>query len=147
PATDRRVGRGLVSAMTLRVARLGAVALLLAALVVAAAPAQAAQATRPHVIATVPVGDGPSGIGVNPRTNRAYVADYRADTLSVIDGSTNTVIATIDVGSGPAAVGVNPVNNRIYVALQTEGVAVVDGRTTTLFTTTPLGTAPHRTAG
>src|SRR5438132_3080300 len=66
----------------------------------------------PHVIATVPVGDGPSGVAVNSLTNRTYVADFRADSLSVIDEPTKTV-HTIGVGSGPAAVGVNETTNRI----------------------------------
>ena len=58
------------------------------AIVVSAPAAAFDPVARPHVIATVDVGDGPSGIGVNPLTNRAYVADFRANTVSVIDGST-----------------------------------------------------------
>src|SRR5438876_9831092 len=122
--------------------RAAATALLASMIAVAPALGIAAPAARPHVIATVNVGDGPSGIGVNPRTNRAYVADFRANQVSVIDGSTNLVIATIDVGSGPAAVGVNPRTNRIYVARQGGGGAVIDGSRKTLFTAIPLENMP-----
>ena len=52
-----------------------------------------AQAT---VIATVPVGTGPVGVGVNPITNRIYVANSPpSNNVSVIDGTTNAVISTI----------------------------------------------------
>src|SRR6266511_4847222 len=72
----------------------------------------------PQVIATIPVGQGPTGIAANRVTNRIYVANFRESSVSVIDGSSNTVIATIPVGGGPAAVGVNAKTNRIYVAQQ-----------------------------
>src|SRR5215469_8001848 len=47
------------------------------------------------VVATVPVGDGATGVAVNPRTNRIYVANtnqvtHRSkSTVSVISGRTN----------------------------------------------------------
>jgi hypothetical protein len=36
------------------------------------------------VVATINVGNGPSGVAVNPATNRAYVVNYGDDTVSVI---------------------------------------------------------------
>jgi YVTN family beta-propeller protein len=36
------------------------------------------------VITTIPVGDGPWGVGVNPNTNKIYVAIFNYDTVSVI---------------------------------------------------------------
>jgi DNA-binding beta-propeller fold protein YncE len=36
------------------------------------------------VVTTVPVSFAPVGIGVNPSTNRIYVANQNADTVSVI---------------------------------------------------------------
>src|SRR5256712_12363422 len=104
--------------MKLRLLGTASLALCLGSLVPLSAARAAVPEAHPHVIATVDVGDGPSGIAVNPRVNRAYVANFRADTMSVIDGSTNTVIATVDVGSQPAAAGVNARTGRVYVALQ-----------------------------
>jgi YVTN family beta-propeller protein len=49
------------------------------------------------VIATIDVGVNPIGVAVNPTTNRIYVANDGDNTVSVIDGTTNTVIDTIDV--------------------------------------------------
>src|SRR5258706_201998 len=68
------------------------------------------------VIATVPVGSGPDGVGVNATTNRIYVANFGGSSVSVIDGATNTVFATVGVGNNPEGVSVNETTNRIYVA-------------------------------
>jgi YVTN family beta-propeller protein len=64
---------------------------------------------------TVPMVSWPGPVGVNPITNRIYVANG-SNTIAVIDGANNTVVATATVGSSPSGVGVNPASNRIYVA-------------------------------
>jgi YVTN family beta-propeller protein len=84
--------------------------------------------------ATVSVGGGPSGVGVNPVTNTVYVANTAedsnnrpvpdGDTLSVIKGGTCAPAspsgcapaATIRVGADPANVGIDPATNTVYVA-------------------------------
>ena len=49
------------------------------------------------IIATIEVGTGPYGVGVNPNTNRVYVTGYASKTrnkvctVNVIDGATNPV--------------------------------------------------------
>ena len=53
----------------------------------------------PEVIATVPVGRVALDPGVNALTNRIYVPNALSDTVSVIDGASNTVVATIPVPS------------------------------------------------
>lgn len=91
-------------------------------------------------VATIPVGSAPWGIDVNPTTNRIYVANAGSNTVSVIDGSTNTVVATIPVTS-PDGVGVNPVTNRIYVdngSYPNQMVSVIDGSTNTVAATIPV---------
>mgnify|MGYP003346187445 FL=1 len=65
---------------------------------------------------TVSVGSGPNGVAVNPSTNTIYVTNYGGNSVSVINGSTNTVTATVSVGSHPLGVAVNPSTNTIYVA-------------------------------
>jgi YVTN family beta-propeller protein len=112
-----------------------------------AAPASAAAAHKhPRVIDTIQVGQGPTGVDVNPVTDRVYVTDFRADTVSVIDAATDQVVDTITVGGGPAAVAVNPVTNRIYVACQNAGIAVIDGVTDTVLTSIPVGSIPDGVA-
>jgi YVTN family beta-propeller protein len=94
-----------------------------------------------EVIAEIPVGKNPLGIDVNPITNKIYVANYADNSVSVIDGETNTVTATIfGVKEAPRAVGVNPTNNKIYVANGNHGspVVVVDGETNTIIKEIPI---------
>ena len=80
------------------------------------------------VVATISVGDGPSGVAVNPDTDLVYVADQNDDTVSVIDGETNSVVATISVGSFPQGVAVNPDTNLVYVANSLDDtVSVIEG--------------------
>src|SRR2546428_7611889 len=49
------------------------------------------------VMATIGVGVFPTGIDVNPNTNLIYVANFNYGTVSVINGSTNSVVNTITV--------------------------------------------------
>jgi YVTN family beta-propeller protein len=85
--------------------------------------------------AAITVGAGPNGVGVNPANNRVYVANTGTNTVSVIDGNTNTSLGTpIRVGSGPLGVGVNPATNLVYVGSQTSSVVtVINGTTNTAF--------------
>ena len=65
---------------------------------------------------SIPVGGGPSGVDVNSRTNKIYVANVNNNTISVIDGTKNTVTDTIVVGRGPSGVDVSVVVDQIVVA-------------------------------
>ncbi|MEO5820398.1 MAG: hypothetical protein ABIT71_07800 [Vicinamibacteraceae bacterium] len=72
----------------------------------------------------------PQQLEINTRTNRIYVANTHADTVSVVDGRTNRVVATVPAGDGPWALAVNPMTNTIYVANRlSDTVTVIDGRT------------------
>ncbi|MBI1927874.1 T9SS type A sorting domain-containing protein [Candidatus Poribacteria bacterium] len=96
------------------------------------------------VVATIPVGNSPIGVGVNPNTNRIYVANSSDRTVSVIDGDTNTVMATVPVQMDPRGVGVNPTTNRIYIANRnSNSVSVIDGGTHTVVTTVGVGEGPN----
>jgi YVTN family beta-propeller protein len=101
---------------------------------------EAAVTASPTVIATIPVGNGPFGVAVNPSTNRIYVTNYQDDTVSVIDGINHSVIATIPVGDGPSGIGVNPATNKVYVANHSSGdpVSVIDGETDTVIAQVPV---------
>jgi YVTN family beta-propeller protein len=96
------------------------------------------------VIATIPVGPHPFGVGLNPSTNKIYVANGNA--VSVIDGATDSVTRRIPVHrSGPFGLAVNPITNKIYVAnagccANLGGtVSVIDGATDTFVRTIPVG--------
>ncbi|HEY79663.1 MAG TPA: hypothetical protein EYP25_01090 [Anaerolineae bacterium] len=91
-------------------------------------------------ITSVPVGQAPFGVAVNPVTKRAYVANTQSDSLSVIDLTSHAVIAIIDFDPGamPIQVAVNPDTNKIYVTLHDHNaLAVIDGGTNALMKTLP----------
>jgi YVTN family beta-propeller protein len=69
-----------------------------------------------NVIATLPVGNCPYDISVNPIRPRAYVANYISDNVSVVNTLDNSVITTLKAGKGPYGIAVNPKGTRIYVA-------------------------------
>jgi DNA-binding beta-propeller fold protein YncE len=67
------------------------------------------------VTTTVPVGDTPYGLDVDSITNRTYVSSTALDTVTVVDGKTNTVTATV-VGIPSAFVAVNILTSKVYVS-------------------------------
>src|SRR6266571_3894710 len=51
------------------------------------------------LVATIRVSSSPAAVAADPLTNRIYVANEAANTVSVISGPRNNVTATIRVGS------------------------------------------------
>ena len=68
------------------------------------------------VTSTVTVGIQPEGIAFDPTNGYLYVANFGSGTVSVIDGSTNTVVTTVTVGNGPVWSAIDPTNGCLYVA-------------------------------
>jgi YVTN family beta-propeller protein len=84
------------------------------------------------VIATIPVGIFPDGIVVSPDSSTVYVSDEFTNTVSVIDGVTNTLTATIPVGPAPGSLAITPDGLTLYVLLQgIDGVQVINTATKT----------------
>jgi YVTN family beta-propeller protein len=79
------------------------------------------------VLATIPVGTGPTRVAITPDGARAYVSNRDSGSLSVIDTISDSVAATIPVGANPAALAVSPDGARVYVMLADGMVQVVDG--------------------
>jgi YVTN family beta-propeller protein len=72
-----------------------------------------------------------------------YVANCLDNTVSVINGYTNTVVQTIPVGINPDGVGVDPITNMICVAnVGANTVSVINGNTNTVVQTIPVGNYP-----
>jgi YVTN family beta-propeller protein len=80
-------------------------------------------------------------VATNPTTNRVYVANEGSDSVSVIDGATDTAMATIPLGGPPVGVAANPATNRIYVSAGNH-VWVIDGATDTAVASVPVGSSP-----
>ncbi|MFF3018515.1 prepilin-type N-terminal cleavage/methylation domain-containing protein [Streptomyces sp. NPDC057939] len=78
---------------------------------------------------TIPVGAGPADVAVDEKADRVYVASSVGNSVTVIDGRTDTPIgAPIDVSgavSSPDRIGVNPNTGQVYVG-GTGGVAIID---------------------
>jgi YVTN family beta-propeller protein len=94
------------------------------------------------VTATIPVGEEPLAVAVDPATHTAYVANAGFDqaSVSVIDEATNTVTATIPVGAGPWLVAVDPAARTVYVAnVDDDTVSVIDAATNIVTATISLG--------
>jgi YVTN family beta-propeller protein len=60
------------------------------------------------VVATVPVGTGPSAVATTPDGTFAYVTNAGSNNVSAINRLTNTVTATVSVGTGPSGVAIVP---------------------------------------
>ena len=68
-------------------------------------------------VTTIPVGNRPRGVAVNTAGTRVYVTNHASNTVSVIDGISNTIIGSpIPVGTSPDGVVVSPDNTTVYVA-------------------------------
>ena len=65
-------------------------------------------------LATVTVGNNPLGVDVDLITNLAFVANTGDNTISVINGKTNTVAATAPISA--LFLAVNPVDQKVYVS-------------------------------
>jgi len=81
------------------------------------------------VTTTIAAGREPIAIAANPVSNKIYVINFGSNSVTVIDGATNTT-ATVSAGTAPLAIAVNPVSNKTYVANSgSSNVTVIDGAT------------------
>jgi len=100
-------------------------------------------------IATIPVGTDPQGIAIHPDGSRLYVANKKANTISVIDAFTHHIISNITVGISPQGVAVHPDGSRLYVTNngdnvpnQDDTMSVVDTNTNQVISTVNVGNRP-----
>ncbi|MBW3599388.1 MAG: hypothetical protein KY475_19225 [Planctomycetes bacterium] len=79
------------------------------------------------IAATIDVGFEPWGIAVSPDGREAYVAQWAADAVAVVDLAKANVVAQIDVGRRPRFLALSPDGSRLAVSVSGDrGVAVVD---------------------
>ena len=70
---------------------------------------------------------------------RAYIANYGSNTVSVIDLASNTVIDSITVGSGPQGVCVSPDGNRVVVSnTNSNNVSIINTADNSVISTVPI---------
>ncbi len=78
------------------------------------------------VVATVPVGAGPSDVAITPDGRFAYVANATAGTVSVIATGSNAVVgAPTTVGANPRGIAITPDGRLAYVTNFDDGTVSV----------------------
>lgn len=76
---------------------------------------------------TIPVGDRPVAVAVNPAKNEVYVANAGSGTVSVLSAAENRMAATIAVHREPVSIDVDKDGQRAYVAnAGSNNVSVID---------------------
>ena len=73
------------------------------------------------IIATVPVGNGPTGVAITSSGSFAYVVNTDDNNVSGVDISSNNVITTIPVGTQPNDIAMIPNGNFAYVTNGSSG--------------------------
>ena len=93
--------------------------------------------------ALVHTGETPCALAIDSSTGRVYVANYMGNSVTVIDGTSDSVVATIDVGERPQGLAVDSANHKVYVANTHSGTTtVIDGTNYSIATTLPTGAWP-----
>jgi YVTN family beta-propeller protein len=90
------------------------------------------------------VGKEPYSICYNSRSHKVYSANYRSNSISVIDASRNEVIRTIPDIYIPTALDYNPNNNKVYCThgntpRNVDRLLVIDGETDQIIADIPTG--------
>jgi YVTN family beta-propeller protein len=78
---------------------------------------------------------------------KAYVGNFKDNTVSVIDTGTGAVVATVPVAAGPHGMGVTPDGRAVYVSGDgSSEVSVIDTATDRVARTINVGKTPHGVA-
>lgn len=99
-----------------------------------------------RILTSIPV-PAAGGVAVNPVTDKIYVNQFFPNTVTIIDGKTNTVTNTISVPS-PFRATVDIFSNRVYVPSQGffGQVFVLDGKTDAVLAQIQTGNFTSRVA-
>jgi YVTN family beta-propeller protein len=99
--------------------------------------------TTTYQVTNIPTGAGSRRLCISPLGDRVYCANYRGNTVSVINTATKQNIANIPVGQGPRAIAITPNGTEVYVANVGSGtVSVINTTTLSVVATIPTGVNP-----
>ena len=100
--------------------------------------------SRQSSIRAIPVGAETLGVAFTPGGDKAYVTNFGAGSVSVIEAATNRVATVIVVGTGPCGIGLTPDGSEAYVVNQGAGtVSVIDTATDMVTATITTGGDPQ----
>ncbi len=86
---------------------------------------------------------GPADAAASPVGTTVYVPNLTAGTVSVVNGSTNTITATVPVGADPIDTAVTPDGSQVLSANEGAGtVSVISAATDTVTATIPVTADP-----
>lgn len=97
-------------------------------------------------VKTIEVGSKPVDVAVNSSRNKIYVVNQDGNSVSVLDGTSNSETGVIYVGQAPDAVDVDPVTGKVYVANRgSNSVSVIDGSIDSVIRNVDVGSMPGAT--
>ncbi len=101
-------------------------------------------AARMERVATIPVGEAPFALALDPAGTRLYVGNVRSNDLTVIDTAALKAVATVPANAMPYGVAVSPDGARVLVTNQGAGtVTVLDTKTLAITATIGVGRYPE----
>ena len=100
------------------------------------------------VIATIPVGNSPHYIVLDPSGKYAYVTNGGSNSVTVLDTATNRIVSTIEgVGRDPQQIIIHPTGKFAYVpGYDTANLHVIDLAAKRVTATIPVGESPQSIA-
>lgn len=100
-----------------------------------------------HATRIVNAGKLPCAVAVDDSSGRAFVANFGSNTVSVIDGTSDSVVGTMRLGSKPQAIAIDSTNHKVYVVSTHESTTtVLDGINNSMLGTVQTGKAPFAIA-
>ena len=99
----------------------------------------------PVVQATLAMGNGTAGMGIDVATRKVFVSNYADGTLTVVHADTLAVLGTVPAGTHPRRLIVNSATNLVYVVNDNApgSVTVVETGTYGIVATIPVGNNPR----
>ncbi len=95
-------------------------------------------------VASIPLPSVPTGMVVTPDGAKAYVANGREATVTVVDLASQSVGRTLDVGAEPVGIAIDPSGATVYVTSFRDGtLTAIDTRASFVIGTTRVGASPR----
>jgi YVTN family beta-propeller protein len=95
----------------------------------------------------LPTGSMPDAVVIDEAANKIYVANYAADSVTVINGATMKPVATVAVGKNPQALAVDDKRHLVLVAnTHSNNLTVIDSVRNRAIATIPGGRNPYAVA-
>jgi YVTN family beta-propeller protein len=89
----------------------------------------------------IPVGKGPIALAVLSAVNKVYVVNADSNSISILDGTHDTLIRTIPGGSHPYTIAANQMTQKVYVTYTYDHIMTVIDGTTDVASTLNTGSA------